>query len=148
MRSWNNNAYSDAQVSNKTKRITRHFSDLDLFFTRKPSTSDVNIIHDVVAIKRSVRNLILLNHHEKPFHPEIGGGVRGMLFQPLTIVVAQVLSQKIRMVIDTYEPRVELEDVMVVPKYSQNAFDVNILFNIINAPRDVQTIELMLERLR
>ena len=90
MRTWNNNAYTDAQGTNASKRTTRIFEYLDLFFTRKPSDSDVATLKDVMAIKRSVRNLVLLNHHEKPFHPEIAGGVREMLFENFSPVLSEV----------------------------------------------------------
>ena len=101
-----------------------------------------------MAIKRSVRNLVLLNHHEKPFHPEIAGGVRQMLFENLTPVVAEVVRKKIEMVIETYEPRAILQSVVCLPKYTQNALEVSITFVIANSPREPQTVELMLERIR
>ncbi len=148
MRTWNNSGYTDAQGTNESKRTTRIFEDLDLFFTRKPSDSDVATLKDVMAIKRSVRNLILLNHHEKPFHPEIAGGVREMLFENFSPVLSEVIRRKIEMTIQTYEPRVDLNDVIVIPKYNQNAMDVSITFTILNAPREPQTVELLLERLR
>ena len=118
MRTWNNAAYRDAQGTNASKKVVRIYEDLDLFFTRKLSDSDVSTIKDVVAIKRSVRNLILLNHHEKPFHPEIAGGVREMLFENLSPVLAEVIRRKIEITIQAYEPRVELNDVIVLPKCS------------------------------
>ena len=148
MRTWNNSGYRDAQGTNASKRTTRIFEDLDLFFTRKTSDSDVATVKDVQAIKRSVRNLILLNHHEKPFHPEIAGGVREMLFENFSPVLSEVIRRKIEMTIKTYEPRVDLNDVTVIPKYNQNAMDVSITFTILNAPREPQTVELLLERLR
>ena len=110
MRAWNNAAYSDAQGTNASKKSIRIYEDLDLFFTRKLSDSDVATIKDVIAIKRSVRNLILLNHHEKPFHPEIAGGVREMLFENLSPVLAEVIRRKIEITIKAYEPRVELNN--------------------------------------
>ena len=148
MRAWNNAAYSDAQGTNASKKSIRIYEDLDLFFTRKLSDSDVATIKDVIAIKRSVRNLILLNHHEKPFHPEIAGGVREMLFENLSPVLAEVIRRKIEITIKAYETRVELNNVIVLPKYNQNAMDVSITFTILNAPREPQTVELLLERLR
>ena len=68
-------AYIDAQANNNSDRNSRQYTDLDLFFGRKTSDSDVSKVTDVQAVKRSIRNLILLNHYEKPFHPEIGSGV-------------------------------------------------------------------------
>ena len=86
-------AYKDAQSQNDISRNVRQYSDLDLFFTKKTVGSDVNKVTDIQAVKRSVRNLILLNAFEKPFHPEISSGVRDMLFENMTPVVAVVLAR-------------------------------------------------------
>ena len=64
-------AYNDAQRNNESTRNAQQYKDLDLFISRK-SNNDLNKVTDVEAIKRSVRNLILHNTFEKPFHPEIG----------------------------------------------------------------------------
>ena len=79
-------AQYDAQITNDSDRSSRKYSDLDLFFGKKSSDSDIQNITDIKAVKRSVRNLVLLNHYEKPFHPEIASGVRDMLFELMTPV--------------------------------------------------------------
>ena len=73
-------AYKDAQANNDITRNVRQYTDLDLFFNKKSSDSDISKVTDIQAVKRSIRNLVLLNPYEKPFHPEIAGGVREMLF--------------------------------------------------------------------
>lgn len=148
MRTINNAAYSDAQATNESSRSVRTFKDLDLYFTRKLSTSDVNKVTDVLAIKRAVKNLVMLNHFEKPFHPELGSGVRGLLFENLTPLTGVILSQKIQEVIEDYEPRVTLTSVDVTPDYAGNAFNVNINFIINNFEREEQSLDILLERLR
>ena len=71
-------AQYDAQLLNDSERNIRQYSDLDLFFGKKSSDSDISKVTDVQAVKRSIRNLVLLNHYEKPFHPEIASGVRDL----------------------------------------------------------------------
>ena len=41
--------------------------DLDLNFTRNPITSDVSLLIQNNAVKRSLRNLVFFNFLEKPF---------------------------------------------------------------------------------
>ena len=89
-------AYYDAQRFNDSERNSQKYSDIDLFFGKNASNTDINKITDVQAVKRSIRNLVLLNHYEKPFHPEIGSGVRDMLFELMTPVTAQILARKIQ----------------------------------------------------
>ena len=94
----------DAQSQN-TARSTRQYTDLDLFFGRKTSDSDIRKVTDVQAVKRSIRNLVQLNTYEKPFRPDISGGVREMLFEPMSPVTAVVIARKIEDVITNFEPR-------------------------------------------
>ena len=74
-------AYTDSQALNESDRSVKQYSDLDLFFSMKKVSKDISRVFDIQAVKRSVRNLILMNHYEKPFHPEIGSGVRDVLFE-------------------------------------------------------------------
>ena len=46
-------------------------------------------------LKRSVRNLINLNNYERFFRPELGSGLRGLLFEPMTELTTQFIKQKI-----------------------------------------------------
>ena len=77
-------AIFDSQISNKSNRSSRAFRDLDLDFTRNPVTNDVNVVEDVIAVKRAVKNLVQTNFYERPFQPELGCGVRELLFEPFT----------------------------------------------------------------
>ena len=140
-------AFTDAQQTNESDRSVKAYSDLDLFFTRK-DTKDVNILKDIQAVKRSVRNLILMNHYEKPFHPEIGSGIREMLFENMTPITANILAVKVEEVISTYEPRALLEGVTAIPDLDNNSYKLVVQFTIINIPTDLQEIEVFLERLR
>ena len=118
-------AVYDAQLNN-TARATTQYTDLDLFFGRKSSNNDVRQVTDAQAVKRSLRNLVQLNTYEKPFHPEIAGGVRELLFEPMSPLVAVVIARKIEDVITNFEPRVLLQRVNVNSFPDQNAIDITI----------------------
>ena len=77
-------------------QTNRVYKDLDLNFIPHPVKKDVNKKVGVNAIMQSLTNLILLNHYEKPFHPEIGSNVRKMLFEPIDPVVAQILAKEMK----------------------------------------------------
>ena len=141
-------AYKDAQSQNDISRNVRQYSDLDLFFTKKTVGNDVNKVTDIQAVKRSVRNLILLNAFEKPFHPEISSGVRDMLFENMTPVVAVVLARQIEDVIVNFEPRARLVGVRAIPDFDRNIYNVSIEFYVVNAPTELVDLSVMLERLR
>ena len=98
-------AYRDAQATNDSNRSAQTYKDLNLNFTKHPIKKDVIPLTDAAAVKRSVRNLVQYGHFEKPFHPEIGSGVRDMLFENMTPFTANTLARKIEDVITNFEPR-------------------------------------------
>ena len=140
-------AVYDAQLQN-TARNTRQYTDLDLFFGKKSSNSDIQTITDVQAVKRSIRNLVQLNTYDKPFHPEIAGGIRQMLFENMTPTVAIIISKQLEQVIANYEPRAKLVGIRAIPDYDKNLYNVNIEFYVVNTPTELVDMSVMLERLR
>ena len=138
----------DAQLNNKSDSNVRQYVDLDLFFGKKSSNSDISEVTDVQAVKRSIRNLVLLNTYEKPFHPEISSGVRDMLFELMTPITAQILARKIEDVINNFEPRARLVGVTAIPNLDKNAYEVSIEFYVVNTPTELVDLSVMLERLR
>ena len=141
-------AYKDAQAQNNISRNVRQYSDLDLFFGKRTVGSDVNKVTDIQAVKRSLRNLINLNTFEKPFHPEISGGIRELLFEHMNPMVSAVMAKKIEDVIENFEPRCRLVSVRALPDYDKNAYNVTIEFYVVNAPTELVDLSVMLERLR
>ena len=139
--------FYDAQNKNDITRNTRQYTDLDLFFGRK-TNNDVSEVTDIQAVKRSIRNLVLLNAYEKPFHPEISSGVRGMLFENMTPVTAVIIARKVEDVINNFEPRARLVGVRASPDLDRNAYEITVEFYVVNAPTELVDLSLMLERLR
>ena len=138
----------DAQLINDSDRVVKEYVDLDLFFGKKSSNSDIQDLTNVKAVKRSIRNLILTNHFEKPFHPEIGSGVRDMLFENMTPVTSHILARKIEDVILNFEPRARLVGVRAEPILDRNTYEVTIEFYVVNQPTELVDLSVMLERLR
>ena len=141
-------AHTDAQGQNDIARNVRQYTDLDLFFAKKATSKDISKVTDIQAVKRSIRNLVLTNHYEKPFHPEIGSGVRDMLFEPMTPLTAHILTRKIEDVIENFEPRARLMSVRAQPNLDRNEYECTIEFYVVNAPTELVDLTVFLERLR
>jgi len=140
-------SYDAGSLTNKSKRSARIYKDLNLDFAQNTATKDIQKISDVEAVKRSVRNLINLNHYEKPFHPEIGSNLRAMLFENITPQLTHYIGKQIELLIKNYEPRCRLTQVANKPNLDKNGYSVSISFYVVNHPQPVQ-VETFLERLR
>ena len=137
----------DSTQTNESQRSSRIYQDLNLDFQINSATKDIQKITDIEAVKRSVRNLINLNHYEKPFHPEIGSNLRAMLFENMTPQMNALISKQIEQLIQNYEPRARLIQVRTLPLFDRNAYAVTINFQVVNSPEPV-VVEQLLERLR
>lgn len=123
------------------------YSDIDFTFTRKPVTNDVALSYDEMAVVRSIRNLLLINHYEKPFQPEVGSNINALLFEPISPITSISLQTEIENTINNYEPRASLKTVTVTPNADQNAYEVTLEFYIQNATLPT-VVTILLERNR
>ena len=137
----------DATQTNESKRSSRIYKDLNLGFQQNTATKDIQKITDAEAVKRSVRNLINTNHYEKPFHPEIGSNLRGLLFENITPQISHYMGKQIELLIKNYEPRCKMVEVVNKPNIERNGYSVSVSFYVVNTPTPIQ-VETFLERLR
>jgi phage baseplate assembly protein W len=137
----------DASRQNE-KRSSRVYKDLNLNFTANPVTGDVTTVTDVIAVKRSVRNLLLTNHYDKPFHPEIGSNVPALLFESFGPITGNQLSRAIEEMIGNFEPRARVTHVECSPISESNSYNIVINFYVENLPAELQTFQTLLEAVR
>ena len=145
-----NPGFRDAEGINNANVDTYIYKDLSLFFTPNPVSGDVTMVTDVQDIKRSVRNLVMTNRFEKPFHPEVASHVRDLLFERFTPITFNLLRNRIETVLANYEPRVSVTDVEIDDSgqaMDNNELNVRIFFTLKNDPQ-IQSVDILLERVR
>ena len=127
--------------------LIKTYNDLDLDFSTHPNTVNISTKKDADAVVRSVRNLLLMNHFDKPFHPEVGSNITRHLFEPMTVATTLRLETDIKNVINNFEPRVRLSEVRVQAVESENGYKISLTFFIVNEEVERQTV-FFLERYR
>ena len=137
----------DASRQNE-KRSSRVYKDLNLNFSTNPVTQDVTTVTDVNAVKRSVRNLLLTNHYDRPFHPEIGSNVTALLFENFGPITGNQLTRTIEEMIANFEPRARVESVECFPLPDTNTYDIRIYFYVENLPAELIEFQTLLEAMR
>ena len=137
----------DASRQNE-KMSSRVYKDLNLNFSTNPVTQDVTNVTDVNAVKRSVRNLLLTNHYDRPFHPEIGSNIQALLFENFGPITGNQLSRQIEEMIANFEPRARVESVECFPLPDTNTYDIRIYFYVENMPAELIEFQTLLEAMR
>ena len=126
---------------------TRQYKDLDLNFLIHPVRKDINKHKDEMAVINSIKNLMMTNHYERPFQPDLGSNVRRLLFENLDKITAISMEREIRQVVENYEPRAQIKTLDIIPDVDNNGFSVRMEFYIMNMT-DPVTINFFLERVR
>jgi phage baseplate assembly protein W len=130
-----------------TTDIVRDFKDLDLNFNIHPVRKDISKSIGPMAVVNSIKNLILTNHYERPFQPDIGSNVRRLLFENLDNITATTIKDEIERTIVNYEPRSTDKTINVTADYDKNGFKVYLEFFIVNQTAPI-VINFLLERIR
>ena len=134
-------------MATQSIKRSRVYKDIDLLFGVNAFSKDINAKLDVNAVKQSIKTLILTRPGERPFHPELGSSVSGILFEPMYPGVEQSLKARIEDVLITYEPRCLLQAIDVNANYDLDQYNVSIFFHVIGI-NEPQALEVALKRLR
>ena len=113
------------------QRLSRGFKDLSASFQTNPLSNDLIALKNESAIARSVRNLVLTARGERPFQPILGTGVSRLLFENMDKLTASAIRSELITTIENYEPRVEINEIIVEADFERNAFDVTLQYFII-----------------
>ena len=130
------------------QRISKGFKDLSASFQTNPLSNDLIALKNESAIARSVRNLVLTIQGERPFQPVLGTGVSRLLFENMDKLTASAIRSEIRTTIENYEPRVEINEILVEPDFEGNAFHVTLQYFIIGMDVPEQELTFALEPTR
>jgi hypothetical protein len=127
--------------------IAREYSDLDLNFTIHPVKKNINRNVGDMAVINSIKNLVLTNHYERPFQPDIGSNVRRLLFENMDNITASSIENEIKQTVTNYEPRVSIIRINAKADFDNNGFKVEMEFFVVNKTTPI-TINFFLERIR
>lgn len=122
------------------------YSDLDVSLSRDV-TNDIAPLKDIEAVKAAVKNLVLTSFGERPFQPNLGSAIKGLLFEPADRISIAVLRKSIVDVLRKNEPRIDSITIEVKDESENNRYVVDLGFRVISLNQEVD-ISFYLQRVR
>lgn len=133
---------------NDEDNLSRPIKELDFVFGLHPLSKDIRKKTNIDAIKQSIKALVLMNHYEKPFHPDIGCDVFKSLFEPFEGAFTETMMRTyINHVIDAYEPRADIDRIVFDTREDSNFFGITIWFTPTGEVQSV-SVDIFLRILR
>jgi phage baseplate assembly protein W len=130
------------------QNVSRSFKDISLSFLRHPVTNDIAVLKNEDAIKRSVVNLVRTKIGERFFNSLLGSNVEGYLFELANSDLVDPIQEEITILINNFEPRVNLRSVNVELLIDDNELNVSIVYDIVGLPVPTQSISFILQPTR
>lgn len=110
------------------------YSDIDLSFNLTPN-NDIGIIKDDACINVAIMNLLSFQKHDVYLNDYFGGFLKDILFESDNQVDIAILSSRIEWVLDTYEPRIKVNDVLIQFR-NDTLLDIAITYTILKTEQE------------
>lgn len=129
----------------RTKKVNL-YSDFYKDLRTSPISKDLALLKDEDSVKRAIRNLILTDPGERLMQPNLGAGIRELLFENMTPGTLKLIEERVVDTIEIYEPRAELIDI-AVEQLGEQQVNITVLFYVTNEEQPIQ-LDVILERNR
>ena len=123
--------------------IPKTFSDINLSMKRNPVTKDLDEITNEQAVQASILNILATGPYERLFRPDLGAGLKEMLFEPMTALTAARIEGRIRTAIQQQEPRVTCEVVTVIPNEERQLYDIFVTCTINDTKQEIEVTQTL-----
>ena len=138
---------SNNYLKNQNKITARRwYTDIHLNITPHPSSGDLVLKQDKDAVKRSIRNIMLTNHYERPFKPNFGANLRSLLFELADDITKMEIRQQIVEALQNFEPRVAVDNIYLTQDRA-NRLHINLHYGV-RGVKEPQELEVILQRVR
>lgn len=127
--------------------MATNYTDLDLSFDIHPGTHDIFMLRDDVAVRQSIKNILMSNAFDKYFDQNYDMNLNGLLFENLHPGFKVMLKKKVEEIMFNYENRVIVDDVIISQEDDTNSLIVTLMYYIIGTEQQ-QIITVTVERTR
>lgn len=107
---------------------------------------DISIKYDADAVKQSMIDILFTRKGEREVMPNYGSRIVFLLMEKINQFTTILLHDEIENALTTWEPRIRVNNIEIVPFTSFHYYEVTIHFEILRL-KEVETLQLKLQKL-
>ena len=119
------------------------FSDIDLSLTANPVTRDIAELQNEQAIGQSIRNILSTDNGERLFRPDLGAGIRQMLFEPMNAFTEAKMQTAIELAIEAQEPRVIVQEIRISGDPDNYKYDIFVICIVKDTQQEIEVVQTL-----
>ena len=106
------------------------YKDMLSDMTVDKTSRNINASFDIDAIENSIYNMFLFVKGERIINPEFGNSLYIYLYEPMNKLTAKRIGQGVEDMFNRWEPRVNIQDIIVTPMYDENTYIVEVNYTV------------------
>lgn len=123
------------------------YKDIDVELKRNPVTNDITTRTNEEAVKQSVLNLLRTDFGERAFQPDVGCGLKGLLFEQMTVATENEMQNAIIECLTQFEPRVEIVELVVNGDPENKSYSIHMVYKILNINKQ-DSVDITVKQVR
>jgi phage baseplate assembly protein W len=140
-------ATSYADKFTTTPLRSERYSDFYNNFSKNFGTKDLARLTNEDSVINSLKNIILTRKGERPFQPDFGCNISGLLFENFSKFTTEAIETEIRTAVENFEPRIKTIKVNAIESQDNHSIELQLFFTTINNPENI-SISFFLSRIR
>ena len=119
--------------------MTEIYKDLRSLQSKQQSLNELEVVHEVQAIRNSIKNILTTRIGSVPGKPNFGSNLHLLVFSQLDAITARLAERYTREAIAKYEDRIAITNIEVQKDDAFNRLVINIYFRFIDNIGRTQT---------
>lgn len=107
------------------------WKDIDISLSKK-NNGDINDMTDEDAVRNSLDNIFRTMRGSRRMLPLFAINIYNYLFEPVDEITALEIGNELFSSITSWDSRIEILDLLIVPNYDNSSYDISIQYKIKN----------------
>jgi phage baseplate assembly protein W len=106
------------------------YKDLGMPLKMDKSKYEFATLLDINSVVNGIKNIFTWSKGSRVLKPEFGNSLYQFIYEPINSVTAKNIGREVKEMIEKWEPRVIIDEVLITPFPDENQYDISVSYHI------------------